>query len=52
MPLSKARESLERELLSRSLTDTRFNISKTARKLGISRPTVYRLIRKYGLEER
>jgi transcriptional regulator of acetoin/glycerol metabolism len=49
--LSDARESLEKRLLSKVLKETGYNISETARRLGITRPTVYRLIKKYGLEQ-
>jgi two-component system, NtrC family, response regulator HydG len=49
--LSEAREKLEKRMLSEALKETHYNISETARRLGISRPTVYRLIRKYRLEQ-
>jgi len=47
--LKEAREALERELLSNSLRDNNGNISKTAKALGISRPTLYDLMARYGL---
>jgi two-component system NtrC family response regulator len=47
--LKKAKESLERELVLRTLAGNRGNISRTARELGISRPTLYDLIDRYGL---
>jgi transcriptional regulator of acetoin/glycerol metabolism len=49
--LSEAREKLEKRMLSQALKETHYNISETARRLGICRPTVYRLIRKYRLEQ-
>ncbi len=49
--LSVARGKLEKRMLSEALKETHYNISETARRLGISRPTVYRLIRKYRLEQ-
>jgi len=47
--LKAAREEMEREVISRALAENRGNISKTAKELGISRPTLYELIAKYGL---
>jgi two-component system NtrC family response regulator len=47
--LREAREELEREIVSRTLRETRGNISKAARALGISRPTIYELMARYGL---
>jgi two-component system NtrC family response regulator len=49
--LREAREVLEREIISRKLQETNGNISKTARSLGISRPTLYELMARYGLGE-
>ncbi len=42
-------EDIKRELLEETLKKTHFNISETARQLHISRPTVYKLMKKYGL---
>jgi two-component system, NtrC family, response regulator len=47
--LKEAKEALEREILVNALRDNSGNISKTARALGISRPTLYDLISRYGL---
>lgn len=47
--LKKAREELEREIVSKKLKETRGNISKAARALGISRPTLYELMSRFGL---
>ena len=50
--LREAREELEREIVSRKLRENAGNISKTAKALGISRPTLYELMSRYGLEWR
>ncbi len=47
--LKGARNDLEREIVARALAENKGNISRTARVLGISRPTLYELIAKYGL---
>jgi two-component system NtrC family response regulator len=47
--LKEAREALEREILENALNENNGNISKTAKALGISRPTLYDLISRYGL---
>jgi two-component system NtrC family response regulator len=47
--LREAREELEQELLVSALKENDGNISKTARALGISRPTLYDLMNRYGL---
>jgi len=43
------REKIERENLLKALEKTGYNISRTAKLLGISRPTVYNLMRRYGI---
>jgi two-component system NtrC family response regulator len=47
--LKEAKEALEREILVNALHDNNGNISKTAKSLGISRPTLYDLMARYGL---
>ena len=47
--LKKAKELLESELVSQALEENSGNISKAARALGISRPTLYDLMERYGL---
>jgi two-component system, NtrC family, response regulator len=47
--LKEAREALEREVLANALQENGGNLSKTARALGISRPTLYDLMSRYGL---
>jgi len=43
------KEKVEREGLLRALEATGYNISRTARLLGVSRPTVYNLMKRYGI---
>ena len=48
--LREAKEKVEYELVSRVLRECRGNISKTARRLGVSRPTLYDLLERYDLK--
>ena len=50
--LREAREELEREIIAKRLQENGGNVSKTARVLGISRPTLYELMSRYGLDWR
>jgi two-component system, NtrC family, response regulator len=47
--LKEAKEEVEREVIARALQQNTGNISKTAKVLGISRPTLYELLTKHGL---
>ena len=47
--LDKARTLAEREAVLATLRETGFNVSASARRLRVSRPTVYRLCRKHRL---
>lgn len=47
--LDKARTQAEREAVLATLRETGFNISASARRLRVSRPTIYRLCRKHRL---
>jgi two-component system NtrC family response regulator len=47
--LKEAKETLEREIIANALRENNGNISKTAKALGISRPTLYDLMSRYGL---
>jgi two-component system NtrC family response regulator len=48
--LKDAREEVERELVAKTLRECQGNISQAAKSLGISRPTLYELISRYGLQ--
>ncbi len=50
--LKEARETLERELVQRALESTKGNLTQAAANLGISRPTLYELIEKLGINKR
>ncbi len=47
--LRRAKEDLEREIIAKTLQQNGGNISKTAKALGISRPTLYELMTRYQL---
>lgn len=49
--LKQARERVERELIRQALLQNRGNIIRTASVLGISRPTLYDLMRKLGIRK-
>ena len=49
MTLDEARAVAEREAITRSLTASRSNLSEAARRLGVSRPKLYRLMERHGL---
>jgi two-component system, NtrC family, response regulator len=48
--LKEARESLERDMIQNALTRHRGKISRAASELGITRPTLYDLMTKLGIE--
>ena len=50
MTLKEAREALERELVESALFRNEGNVSRAADELAISRPTLYELIEKLGIE--
>jgi two-component system, NtrC family, response regulator len=49
MGLKEAREALEKELLTKAIFRNSGNLTKVAMELGISRPTLYDLIEKFGI---
>jgi two-component system NtrC family response regulator len=49
MGLKEARESLEKDLLSKALARNSGNLTKAAQELGISRPTLYDLMEKFEM---
>jgi two-component system NtrC family response regulator len=50
MTLRDARERVERDLIIAVIREQGGNIAKTAERLGVSRPTLYDLMRKHGIE--
>jgi two-component system NtrC family response regulator len=52
MGLKEAREALEKDVIQRSLTRNKGSITKVARELGVSRPTLYELMQKLGIEKK
>lgn len=48
-PIKEAKHKVEKESLIRALEASDYNISRAARLLGVSRPTVYNLMRRYGI---
>ena len=49
LSLKSAREEVDRRVIARALSRSEGNISSTAKLLGISRPTLYDLLRQYEL---
>ena len=49
--LKEAREQLEDKLLREFLEKNRGNVTKTAKELGVTRPTLHDLMKKYGLSK-
>lgn len=49
MTLKEARERVERDLISLAIKEQNGNIAKAADSLGVSRPTLYDLMKKHGL---
>jgi len=50
--LKLVREDAERKAIQRALSHTDNNVSETAKALGITRPTLYSLFEKYGLNSK
>lgn len=49
--LKEAREELEKEFIQKALAENKGNITQAAGELGISRPTLYELMEKLGIEK-
>ncbi len=47
--LREARERVEREMIKGAIANSKGNIAKASEELGISRPTLYDLMKKYGI---
>ncbi len=52
MGLAEAREAVERELIEKSLSKHKGNLTRCAEELKISRPTLYELIEKLGISRK
>jgi two-component system NtrC family response regulator len=50
--LKDVRERLEREFISSALAGNNWNIARTAEQIGVARPTLYDLMKKYNLQEK
>ena len=50
--LKEAREAMEKELIQKALARTKDNVTRAAEILGISRPTLYELMEKLGIERK
>jgi two-component system, NtrC family, response regulator len=51
LDLREAREQVEREMIQRALSIYGNNVSHAAEALGISRPSLYSMVKKLGLPE-
>ena len=49
MTLKEARDSIEKEIVMKALTRNEGNLTKTSLELGVSRPTLYDLMEKFGI---
>ena len=52
MKLKEAKDAVEKELIKGALEKFNGNISKVSKELGISRPTLYEMIEKWGIDRR
>lgn len=50
MTLKKARDKLEKNLITLSLSRNNMNLTRAAAELGISRPTLYELMDRLGIK--
>ncbi len=49
--LKEARDAMERDLIKRALSRNKGNLTKAAEELGLSRPTLYEMMEKLGIEK-
>jgi two-component system, NtrC family, response regulator len=49
--LQEARDELDRQMVTQALRRLKGNVSAAATQLGISRPTLYELMEKFGLRK-
>ena len=49
--LNEVREALETEMIQRALGRHKGNVTRAAAELGVSRPTLYELMEKLGIEK-
>ena len=49
--LKEARESVERDIIRKSLAKNKGNLTRVAEELGISRPTLYEIMEKLGIKK-
>ncbi len=52
MNLKSAREALEREMILKALSKYKDNVTRASEALGVSRPTLYELMEKLGIERK
>lgn len=52
LTLKDAREAVEREMVVKALTRNQHNMTRAAEELGVSRPTLYELMEKLGIERK
>ena len=50
--LKEAREKVERDFICRALACNSWNLARTAEQIGVTRPTLYDLIKKHGIQKR
>jgi len=52
MSLKEAREAVEKEMILKALARNKDNVTRAAETLGVSRPTLYELMEKLGIERK
>jgi hypothetical protein len=50
--LREAREAFEKRMVREAMKRCKGNISKTAEELGVSRPTLYEMIERFGIRKK